>query len=148
MNRSVREQLELLNQQIKELVGVYRGAMGSTNISENEFWIWYSLIMTDGAYSQQDICSMWSLPKQTVNTIIVHMAKRELITLEVVPGTRNRKIIRLTPSGKAYGESIVMPIANAEQRAFAKLSGEDRTAFTQALGNYIALLKEEIHEIQ
>lgn len=55
----------------------------------------------EGEHSQQDICSMWSLPKQTVNTIITHMVQKGFASLEVVPGTRNRKTIHLTEAGKS-----------------------------------------------
>lgn len=146
MNNNTKEQLEVINQQLKELVGIYRGAVSHLNISDNEFWIWYSLIMMDGEYSQQDICNMWSFSKQTVNTIIAHLVKKELITLEVVPGTRNRKIIRLTEEGRNYGESIVLPVAEAEQRAFEKLPDEDRAVFTCVIGKYIENLKGEFYE--
>lgn len=145
-NNNIKKQVEVINQQLKELVGIYRGAVSHLNISDNEFWIWYSLIMMDGEYSQQDICNMWSFSKQTVNTIIAHFVKKELITLEIVPGTRNRKIIRLTEEGRKYGERIVLPVAEAEQSAFEKLPGEDKNAFTCVLGKYIEILKGEFHE--
>ncbi len=141
-----KEQLEMLNQQLKELMGLYRGITNRSNISENEFWIWYSLIMMESEYSQQDICSMWSFSKQTVNTIIVHLAKKGLISLEVVPGKRNRKIIHLTEEGRKYGEGIILPVAEVEKRAFGKLSGEDKAAVTRIIGKYIEILKDELHE--
>ncbi len=139
------EQLELINQQIKELVGVYRGIVSRSGISENEFWIWYALIIMEGEYSQQDICSNWSLSKQTVNTIVSHMVKKELVFLEVVPGTRNRKIIRLTKAGKEYGENIVRPVSEAENRAFNRIPESERLACIAAFGKYINILKEEIY---
>lgn len=145
MDNNAREQLEVINQQIKELLGIYRDIVSHSGISENEFWIWYTLIIMDGEYSQQDICSSWSLSKQTVNTIVSHMVKKELAFLEVVPGTRNRKIIRLTEEGKKYGESIVRTISEAENRAFDRLPNEDRIACTVAFEKYINILKEEIH---
>ena len=144
MNNDTKSQLELINQQLKELAGIYRDAIETPNISTNEFWIWYSLVIMDGEYSQQDICSAWSLSKQTVNTIITHLTKKGYVSLEVVPGTRNRKIIRLTEEGRRYGESIVTPISNAEERAFEKLSDEDKTAFSAILTRYIDILKGEL----
>lgn len=146
MNKQVKEQLEVIDQQIKDLVGIYRNAVARSGISENEFWIWYSLIIIGGDYSQQDISDMWSLSKQTVNTIISNMVKKEQIILEVIPGTRNRKAIRLTESGREYGESIVLPIASAEQRALEKLPLKERVACINALNKYISFLKEEIYE--
>lgn len=145
MGDDTKGQLETINQQIKEMVGVYRGVVGRSGISENEFWIWYALIIMEGDYSQQDICSSWSLSKQTVNTIVTHMVRKGLAYLEVVPGTRNRKIIRLTEDGRAYGEDLVREVFEAEGRAFQRLSEAERIACTTALGRYIDLLKEEIY---
>ena len=146
MNGEFKEYLELVNQQIKELVGIYRGAVSRSGISENEFWVWYSLVAGDDECSQQDICSTWSLSKQTVNTIVMHMAQKGFVTLEVVPGTRNRKNIRLTQAGREYGEIIVTPISQAERKAFEKLPLENWIACTRAFSQYIDALKEEIRE--
>ena len=41
------KQLEVINQQIKDLVGIYRGAVSRLGMSENELWIWYTLITVD-----------------------------------------------------------------------------------------------------
>lgn len=145
MDNDTREQLEVINRQIKELVGLYRGSVGRSGISENEFWVWYTLIVMGGEYSQQDICLFWSLPKQTVNTIVRNMVKKGLATLVVIPGTRNRKVIRLTQAGREYGESLVCPISEAESRAFIMLPEADRLVCTAILGKYIDLLKGEIY---
>jgi len=145
MNYTTKEQLEMINQQIKELTGIYRGAVSNIGISENEFWIWYALINMDGEFSQQDICGMWSFSKQTVNTIISHMVKNNYATLEVVPGTRNRKNIHLTEDGRKYGESIINPISDAEQRALERIPMKERIACATVLAKYINLLKEEIY---
>ncbi len=144
MKNSTIEQIELLNQQIKELVGLYRNAVTRSGVSENEFWIWYTLIVIGGDYSQQDIVSAWSLSKQTVNTIITHMIQKELIYLEVVPGTRNRKHIKMTPKGKEYGESLVLPISEAEQRTFEALPEHDRAELMRILASYTCLLRHEL----
>lgn len=146
MSITTKEQLEMLNQKIKELAGVYKGAVDYSNISENEFWIWYALIIMGGDYSQQEICSTWSLSKQTVNTIIMNFVRNGFVKLDVVPGTRNKKIVRLTEEGRAYGEKIVTSVATAEQRAFERLSLSDRMAFMGALTKYMEYLREELDE--
>ena len=146
MDNTIKEELEILNQQIKELDGIYREKVSLSGISTNEFWIWYALVIMNGEYSQQDICSIWALPKQTVNNITTQMVKKGFATLEVVPGTKNRKIIRLTEAGRNYGEGIVRPIAKMEQKAFEKLSVEERNAFSNVLGKYIDIIKEELNK--
>jgi len=72
------------------------------------------------------------------------MVENGLAYLEAVPGTRNRKLIRLTEKGRQTGESIVMPIFEAEQRAFCKLPSEDQRAFLSVLGKYISTLHQEL----
>lgn len=146
MDQHIKEQLKKMNQQVKELASVYHSAASKSGISDNEFWVWYALLVLEGEYSQQDICDIWSLPKQTVNSIIANMSKKELIVLETVPGTRNRKIIRLTEKGRNYGESVVMPVYEAEQRSLERMSEEERQMCIALLGKYITILKDETNE--
>ena len=145
MDNNRKEQLGLVAQQLKELSGAYREAVAQIGISENEYWIWYTLVLTDGEYSQRDICATWSFAKQTVNTIVTHMVQKGYAVLEVVPGTRNRKIIRLTEAGKRYGERLVIPIHSAGQRAIDRLSPEEFIAGSTALRKFITILKEEMN---
>ena len=60
MKQTTKEQLELINQQMKELTGIYRSAVSALGVSENEFWIWYALVNMEEELSQQDICCMWA----------------------------------------------------------------------------------------
>ena len=143
MNNKLKEQLKTVNQQIKALSGVYRSILSRSGTSENEFWIWYTLLTMEGEYSQQDICDEWALSKQTVNTIITNMVKKGYVELEVVPGTRNKKIIHVTEEGRKYSEQIVIPIAEAEQRALEKIPARERLACAAAFSKYIRFLKEE-----
>lgn len=146
MTQDYREQRTSVNQQIKELMSVYRNAIKHLSVSESEFWIWYTLVTLEGEHTQQDICAMWSLPKQTVNTVITGMRLKKLAYLEAIPGTRNHKIVRLTEEGKRRGEEIVRPVTKAEQQTFAKIPQEELTLLTQIFGKYIETLRGELHE--
>lgn len=145
METSYKAHIEQINKQIKELVSVYREAVKGMDISESEFWVWYTLVSMEGDFTQQDICALWSLPKQTVNTAIAHMRLRRYAVLEAVPRTRNRKIIRLTADGRKYGERLVEPISRAEQRAFARVKPEELQLVNDAFGKYINIIREEMH---
>lgn len=146
MSEHVKQQLGKLIQQIKELAAVYHGAAAQAKISVNELWIWYTLLVMEGDFSQQDISDMWSLPKQTVNSIIANLVKKGYLILEAVPGTRNRKVIRITEAGKEYGDRLVMPIYQAEQRSLELMTEEERLGCITLLGKYIAIFTEEISE--
>lgn len=145
MEKEVKTQLEILNQQIKELTAVYHQAAAGFGISDGEFWVWYALLVLDGEYSQQDICEMWSLPKQTVNSVVANMNKKGFVFLQAIPGTRNRKLIRLSDAGRDYGKRIVAHIYEAEQRTVSQLSEQERQSCIALLGKYITLLKGEIN---
>lgn len=144
MNKVFKEQLEIMNQQAKELASLYHDAAGKSGVSENEFWIWYALLILGGEYSQQDICDLWSLPKQTVNTIISNLTKKGFVSLETVPDTRNKKMVHLTDAGRSYGESIVMPVYQSEVHAIEQLPEQEVQTYISLLGEYITLLKNEL----
>lgn len=146
MNNDIKKQVEVFNQQVKDLAGIYHRAASKCGVSDNEFWVWYTLIATGEEYSQQDICEMWSLPKQTINSVIAHLREKGYLSLEVVPGTRNRKIIRLSESGKAFGKKIVTPIYEAEQRTLAKLTAQEREQCVAFMIKYVAAFREELDE--
>lgn len=143
---------------LKEIHVVCREIADALRVSEGEFWLCYGnpflfqcqSIKTHksvkGEYSQQDICELWCLPKQTVNTIVSNLIKKGYISLEVVPGTRNRKIIRISEEGRKYGEGIVMPVFQKEKNSLKKLSSEEIQLYIDILGKYIHFLKSELEE--
>lgn len=137
------QQIEQFHTQIKEYLNAYQHAIGQNSISMNEFWIWSSLIEQDSSYTQQELCAMWSLPKQTVNSIVTQMILKKFARLEHVPGQRKRKIIRLTEEGKKRGQSIVSPISEAEQRALEKMTPEQFSVMTELFGQYISIVQSE-----
>ncbi len=145
MKPNYKAHTEAINRKIKELVGIYRDAVKHLNISESEFWIWYTLISMDGDHTQQDICAMWSLPKQTVNTVITQMRIKKYAYLEAKSGTRKHKTVRLTEEGKKYGEALVLPITLAEKKAFEKISSDEISLVTKIFGKYIEILRGEFH---
>ena len=137
------QQIEQFHTQIKEYLNAYQHAISQKSISMNEFWIWSSLTEQDSSYTQQDLCAIWSLPKQTVNSIIAQMILKKYARLEHVPGQRKRKIIRLTEEGKKRGQSIVSPISKAEQRALDSMTPEQFSAMTELFGQYISIVQNE-----
>lgn len=144
MEHNKKKCVELVNKAIREFMLIYRAAIKRSGIAENEFRIWYTLIVMGEDYSQQDICNMWSMPKQTVNSIISRMVQMNYVDLECV--SKNRKAIRLTQSGKKYGELVALPISNAEQRAFVTLPIKDQEFFIGSLSKYVAVMRREIYE--
>jgi DNA-binding MarR family transcriptional regulator len=85
-------------------------------------------------YSQQDICNAWSLSKQTVNSIVSNMVKKGYVYLEMVPGSKNRKIICLTEEGRKFGEKVIYPLVFAEQKiSWCGVAGTGKWLFIVSL---------------
>jgi len=146
MNENIERQLKMLSMKVRELVSVYHTVASRSGISDNECLVWYALLYFEGNLSQQDICDKWSLPKQTVNTIIANLTKNGFVYLQQIPGSRNRKNICLSESGRKYGENIVRRVYEAEHNTFSRLTEQERQTCTRLMEKYIAMLKEEIHE--
>ncbi len=143
MNDKIKSPLEILKQKEKELSNLYKNIAVKFGISDSEFRIMYALMVTDGEYTQQSISSMLSLPKQTVNSVIINLIKKGHVYLETVPGTRNHKIIRLTEAGKEFGKNKILHTYEAEKRAISKITEVELQTCVEILGKYIYLLQEE-----
>lgn len=92
MEKTIKSQIDTINQRIKELNSLYHIAAVKSDITDGEISVWSALLESDGEYSQQDISDMLFLPKQTVNSIISNLVKKGFVYLEHVSGTGNRNL--------------------------------------------------------
>lgn len=146
MDDRIKNQIDTINQKIKELNSLYHLAAMKSDIPDGEIAIWSALLCSEEEYSQQDLSDLLFLSKQTVNSIISNLVKKGFVILEHVAGTRNRKVVRLTEAGMAYGQSRVMWIFKAEQRAMEETDVQEVQACISMLEKYIFRLKKEIDE--
>ena len=146
MDKKIREQIDLINQKTPDLTALYRMAAYKSSISDGEVGIWSTLLNSREEYSQQDLAEMLSLPKQTVNSLITRMIRKEFVVLDHAPGTRNRKVIRLTEAGRYFGEQRVKWIFEAEQRAMEDTDPAEVMAYVSMLEKYITRFRKEIED--
>lgn len=146
MDDQIKRQIDVINQHIKELNFLYHTAAVRSGVSDGEICVWSMLLTTDKEYSQQDLCELLFLPKQTINSIISGLIKKGYIFLEHVPGTRNRKVIRLSDEGRNYGKKNIMWIFEAEQHALKDTDPHEISTLTSMLEKYIKKLKKEFNE--
>jgi len=146
MDNTIKNKIDTINQKIKELNSIYHIAAGKSGISDGEVCIWSTLLCSEEEYSQQDLSELLYLPKQTVNSIISNLVRKGFVCLEHVPGTKNRKVIRLTKEGRDYGEAKVTWIFQAEEKALEQTEPEQVQACIEMIEKYISRLKKEIDE--
>lgn len=143
MEDKIKRQIDVINQHIKELNSLYHTAAVRSGVSDGEICVWSMLLTSDREYSQQDLCELLFLPKQTINSIISGLIKKGYIFLEHVPGTRNRKVIRLSDEGRNYGKKNIMWIFEAEQHAMEDTDPHEISTLISMLEKYINNLKRE-----
>lgn len=148
MTKETKQQIESLMIKLKELDAVYHAAALKSGIPYGEFCVWSELIDTEQEYSQQELAERLSFPIQTINSIITNLKKRELVYLEHVPGSRNKKVIRLTQSGEELGKNKVLWVLKAEQKAMEETDTEEVKACISMLEKYIRSLRIQLDEIE
>ena len=141
MEKEVQSRFDAVIRRVNELSGIYRNAAARSGLSVNEFWIWYALMGEGRELTQQEICGLCGLPKQTVNTIVRGMVRKKQVILEKMPLDRSRKRIRLTPLGRSTGKSLMSDAMTAERSAFAALSEEAQLGALRFLDEYLTGLR-------
>ncbi|MDD4000401.1 MAG: MarR family transcriptional regulator [Bacilli bacterium] len=135
---------QFINQKLKEIASLYHQAASYYGLTDGEFWVLYTIFVIGGDYSQQDISDLLFLPKQTINSVISKLRKKGYVYLEPVPNAGNKKLIKLTKSGKKLGEETVLLIYKAEQRALLQFSEEELDTISRLSDKYVTILRKEL----
>lgn len=94
-------------------------------LSDPAVWVLYALYADgDEIYTQNDLVSMWSYPKQTINYAVSFLVKQGFVSLSQLSGSRNSKAISLTEEGRRLCDEKIRPLVLAEERSLSRL-GED-----------------------
>ena len=136
MDQDTQLGIDAITQRIKEINSLYHVAAVKSGIPDGEVAIWSLLLGTEREYSQQDLSDTLFLSKQTVNTIVSKLVRKGFVTLEHCPGSRNRKVVRLTDAGLAFGLN--------EQRAMEDADLQELQAYLSMLDKFILRLRKEI----
>ena len=118
--------------------GEYAALMHGLRVKESLFVLLYACL-DEAPRSQKEICDEWR-PRSTLNTAVLEEIKAGNVTL--VPCGHKEKLVTLTTKARAYAESLLRPILDAEARiartaltdAFIaeleSVGGEAKTAFS------------------
>ena len=139
----IEDQLFIFNQLHKEEDEVYRSIANKAGVSDAGFWILYSLCEWKGLCTQNDLCSTWFFPKQTINSAISKLVKEGYITLLPIPGTRNKKSVELTIKGQTFCEATVLPLFEAERKVYKRFTLEEQEMMLSLYKRHVEYLKEE-----
>ena len=116
----------------------------NAGIKANMLWLLSAL--NDGqTHTQSQICWDWNYPRTTVNTLVKELEQQGYVELIPVAGTRRELYIVLTDAGKAYADSILKPVYDAEEQLFERYSKEHGTDFVHQLNAFSNTMKTFFH---
>lgn len=94
---------------------------------ELNYYLLFVLYALDGepVMTQKRICDCTGLTKQTVNTVIQLLIRKDYITLSPSTSDRREKLVSLTESGAAYARGILASLHELEERVL-QIMGNDR----------------------
>ena len=97
--------------------------------------------------TQNDLCSDFFFPVQTIHSAINNLRKDGLLELQVIPGTRNRKAILLTEKGQTFVTNTISKADEIEKNAFLRFDEEERERYLSLFRRHIDYLKNEVERV-
>lgn len=130
----------------KELNNIYKNYAASHGVPESKFQVLYAIYVEPTQMTQTDICTMWAVPLQTINSSLKQMEAEGIIELVGDDNNRRKKYVKLTADGERTAEKLVGPIVKAENESFAALSNDEQTQLLslrqKQLQAFIAAIEE------
>lgn len=147
MDNNISEQMTEFNKIYKTIDETYHNYAKSCNLSNTSLWILYSVWENNKAYTQKELCEVWSYSRQTVNSSLKSLEGQGYIQLLHELDNKKNKQIILTKRGKELAEKIVLPLMEAEKNSFASLSNEERCVFLKLMKKHSELFGKEVNKI-
>ena len=135
------EQLQRFYALWREENAVYDDWAREQGLSSNSALILYTLYEEKENCTQKSISQMWSIPKQTVNTILKEFSANGYIELSADKKDKRNKLIMLTPKGNAYAGKIVESLRKRELFAIDRMGLENITRMNDDTELFISLFK-------
>ena len=138
-SRFIRE----FNEADKEMNIIYHRLARHYRLSDSVFWVLYLLGEARGPMPQTKLCSALFLSKQTVNSALKKLESRANLIIDTMSGDRRNKQLSLTAGGEELLRLAVEPTLSMEERAFLRLTPEERRTFLDLSHRYLNAIREE-----
>lgn len=122
---------------------LYAQWAGKRGIGYPELIVLYALY-TMGNLTQKEIREGFGLLKQTVNTVVRDLKKRELVILKACKEDKREKLVVLTEQGEIYSQEIIQPLLNAEERICKKLGYKRMKQAQETMELFNMLFENEV----
>lgn len=126
----------------KDCTAMYEEWSKEQGLSSNGVFVLYSFFEGEGFCTQKMICEKWSIPKQTVNTILKDFQKKGYVEMVSDEKDKRNKLVYLTETGKEYAEDIIGKLHNKEIYVIEKMGLKNIKNLNDNTELFIRLFRE------
>lgn len=123
----------------KEADDIYHDIAFKAGISNSAFMVLYYLWELGDGCSQKDICDRCFLSKQTTHSAVRKLEQEGL--LQFCAGKGRDLHLVLTEQGNTFIQEKILPVAEAEQKAFSALTTEEQAELVRLNQKYLNQLR-------
>ena len=118
------------NQLYRRQCNLYHTYAAACHFSDTAFSILYCLCEEEPdehtpPFTQHELATLCSLPRQTVNSAISGLVKNGYVSLTQLAGAGNTKAVCLTEKGKQICRQMIDPLIQAEQHSLAQMTSKE-----------------------
>lgn len=145
METKIHNRIHRINYLGAELESLYHLASLKLGLTDSASIILYTIYDNGEDCLLSDIYKQSGVSKQTVNSAIRTLEKKDIIYLEQYSGRAKRVV--LTDVGKEYVQKTVARLFDAETAAFATWTEEEISAHIGFMKKYIDSFREQIKKL-
>ncbi|MBU5459199.1 MarR family winged helix-turn-helix transcriptional regulator [Anaerostipes sp. MSJ-23] len=128
----------------REEEGIYHKIALSLHLTNTAFLILYCMMELEDGCLQKDVCEMYQLSKQTVNSSVKSLEKKGFLTRK--PGKGRDMHLYFTEYGLHFTEQNIGPVFEMENATFSGMSEEEKAQLLYLTRKRVQLLKENMQK--
>ncbi len=145
MKTKIDSRIHRINYLNAELNALYHQASLKLGLTDSASIVLYTIYDNGEDCLLSDIYKQSGVSKQTVNSAIRNLEKKQIIYLEQHSG-RAKKVV-LTDTGKEYAQKTIAQLFDAEAAAFASWTEEEISAHIGFMEKYIHSFQEQVEKL-
>lgn len=129
----------------REMNELYRNIALKLKLSDSAFAIFYTICELGDGCLQKDICELFFVSKQTINSCIKKLEKEEYIYLK--QGKGKDKHIYLTQKGEQLVKQKIMPVLEMEKSVFAEMTEQESDMMLKLSRKHLQHFKNKVKKM-
>lgn len=142
-----------LQQQLEEQYSLWNGInklyskwAKERGLTYDSLFVLCAIYSAKGDCCQKEICEEWSMPKQTVNSILKNFEKKGYVCLGTDAKDRRNKTVRLTAEGQRYAAEIVGELDQVEIAAARRMGVKNMGLLVEVNRMFYSYFQEEMEQ--